>query len=196
MSDGRVLVAFANRVGSTAGIATTITGVLRRAGFTVDCSLASEVTDLAPYAAVVLGSGVFVPRRRSDGGGFLARHEADLAGRPLWLFCAGPIGRGRCPAGPDGGRTDACSVIAVAEAVGARGAAMFGPTELAADADPIEQLGPVNVQRVRAWAVSIAEQLRSGTPVTPPVAEPSQATSTEPADGRPPQRRGHLAAPA
>jgi menaquinone-dependent protoporphyrinogen oxidase len=160
MSDGQVLVAFANQVGSTAGIAATIAGVLRRAGLTVDCRLASEVTDVTPYAAVVLGSGVFVPRRRSDGGGFLARHEAALAGRPLWLFCAGPIGRGRCPAGTRV-RSDDCSVLAVAEAVGARGAAMFGPTELPEDADLIEHLGPVNVQRVRAWAAAIAEQLRS-----------------------------------
>ena len=54
--------------------------------------------------AVILGSGVFVPGRRSDGGGFLARHEASLAARPVWLFCAGPIGRGRCPAGVGRGR--------------------------------------------------------------------------------------------
>ena len=56
-------------------------------------------TDVTPYAAVILGSGMFVPSRRSDGGGFLARHAAVLAARPVWLFCAGPIGRGRCPAG-------------------------------------------------------------------------------------------------
>jgi hypothetical protein len=196
MSDGRVLVAFANQVGSTAGIATTIAGVLRRAGLTVDCRLASEVTDLAPYDAVVLGSGVFVPRRRSDGGGFLARHEADLAGRQLWLFCAGPIGRGRCPTGTAAGRADDCSVVAVAEAVGARGAAMFGPTGMVADADPIEQLGPVNVQRVRAWAAAIAEQLRPGALPSPPAVEPPPASPPGPAESLAPHRRGHLPSPA
>ena len=36
MTDGQVLVAFANQVGSTAGIAATIAGVLRRAGLDVD----------------------------------------------------------------------------------------------------------------------------------------------------------------
>jgi len=195
MSDGQVLVAFANQVGSTAGIAATIAGVLRRAGLDVDCRLASEVTDLTPYAAVVLGSGVFVPRRRSDGGGFLARHEAALAGRPLWLFCAGPIGRGRCPAGSSAVRSDDCSVLAVAEAVGARGAAMFGPTELPDDADLIEHLGPVNVQRVRAWAAAIAEQLRSG-PDAVPGSLGDRPDASGPAEPPVPSHRAGLASPA
>lgn len=168
MGDQRVLVAFANQAGSTAGIAATIESVFRRSGLEVDCRVASEVRDLAPYTAVVLGSGVFVASRASDGGGFLARHRSALAGRPLWLFCAGPIGRGRCPGGGDA--TGACdaSVVAVARAVGARGAAVFGPTGLPADAT-VELLGPVNVQRVRAWAAEIAVQLRApvGRPVTP-----------------------------
>jgi hypothetical protein len=161
MGDKRVLIAFANQAGSTAGIAATVAGVLRRSGLAVDCRVVSEVDDIAPYAAVVLGSGVFVPGRRSDGGGFLARHAAALEGVPLWLFCAGPIGRGRCAVGTvAGGDDDECSVEAVARAVGARGAAVFGPIGLRAGDDPVEQLGPVNVQRVRVWAAEIAAQLR------------------------------------
>jgi menaquinone-dependent protoporphyrinogen oxidase len=161
MSDTRVLVAFANQAGSTAGIATTIAGVLRRSGLIADCRVASEVNDLSPYAAVVLGSGVFVPRRRSDGGGFLVRHAAELEGRPLWLFSAGPIGRGPCAAGSPPTEAGKCSVSAVARAVGARGWAVFGPIGLRADADPLDQLGPVKVQRVRAWAAEIAVGLRA-----------------------------------
>ncbi len=196
MGDGRVLVAYANQVGSTAGIAATIAGVLRHAGFAVDCRLASEVAALDPYDAVVLGSGVFMPRRGADGGGFLVRHRAMLKTRPLWLFCAGPIGRGRCPPGTAPERPDDCNVIAVAEAVGAHGAAMFGPTALAADADPIEQLGPVDVQRVRAWAAAIAEQLRAGS--TPGSPTPDGAPGSLPASQQRSRsrRRRHLASPA
>jgi menaquinone-dependent protoporphyrinogen oxidase len=170
MRDQRVLVAFANQAGSTAGIAEAIATVLRRSGFAVDCRLASDVLDVTPYQAVVLGSGVFVPRRRSDGGGFLVRHEAALASRSVWLFCAGPIGRGRCQAGTAVTAADECSVTAVARAIGARGAAVFGPIGLPVDADLIESLGPVNTQRVRAWAAEIAEQLRArpARPKTPP----------------------------
>jgi menaquinone-dependent protoporphyrinogen oxidase len=166
-SDTRVLVAFASQAGSTAGIAATIAGVLRRSGLTVDCRVASEVADPSPYAAVVLGSGVFVPRRRSDGGGFLTRHATAIEGRPLWLFSAGPIGRGLRGVGLAPAAPGDCSVSAVARSIGARGAAVFGPIGLPADADPVEQMGPVNVQRVRAWAAEIAVQLR---------AEPSPAT--------------------
>jgi menaquinone-dependent protoporphyrinogen oxidase len=165
MGDQRVLVAFANRAGSTAGIAGAVATVLRRAGFTVDCLVASEVADVTPYAAVILGSGVFIPSRRSDGGGFLARHEGSLASRPLWLFCAGPIGRGRCPAGTAASEAEDCSVALVARAVGARGAAVFGPIGLPADSDPMERLAPVNTERVRAWAGEIVEELR--VPVAP-----------------------------
>jgi menaquinone-dependent protoporphyrinogen oxidase len=172
MGDQRVLVAFANRAGSTAGIAGAIATVLRHAGFAVDCHVASEVADVTPYSAVILGSGVFVPSRRSDGGGFLTRHEAPLASRPVWLFCAGPIGRGRCTAGGEASDTDDCSVVLVARAVGARGAAVFGPIGLPADSDPLESLGPLNSERVRAWAGEIADELRA--PLAPhPVERPA-----------------------
>ena len=173
MADKRVLVAFANQAGSTAGIATTIAGVLRRSGLAADCRVASEVRDLSPYAAVVLGSGVFVPRRRSDGGGFLTRHARALEARPLWLFSAGPIGRGACAAGSPPADAGDCSVSAVARAVGARGSAVFGPIGLRAGVDPIDQLGPVNVQRVRAWAAEIAVGLRA---VPEPQAAPREST--------------------
>jgi menaquinone-dependent protoporphyrinogen oxidase len=186
MSDTRVLVAFASQAGSTAGIATTIAGVLRRSGLAADCRVASEVGDLSPYAAVVLGSGVFVPRRRSDGGGFLARHARELEARPLWLFSAGPIGRGPCAAGSPPAEAGECGVSAVARAVGARGSAVFGPIGLPADADPIEQMGPVNVQRVRAWAAEIAVGLRA-LPL-PPAASRQPTTATA-AQGPRPARR-------
>jgi menaquinone-dependent protoporphyrinogen oxidase len=161
MGEQRVLVAFANQAGSTAGIAGSIATVLRRAGLTVECRVASEVEDVTGYDAVILGSGMFVPRRASDGGGFLARHRAALAPKPLWLYCAGPIGRGRCPAGATDAETDECSVVAVGRSVGARGTAIFGPVGLPDDADPMERLAPVNQERVRTWAAEIATELRA-----------------------------------
>ena len=119
LSAQRVLVAFATRSGSTAGIAQAIAAVLRGAGLAVDSRQAGDVTDLTPYAAVVLGSGVFLPRRRSDGGGFLLRHAPALATRAVWLYCAGPIGRGR---GEDGEGSQGSGDLSVAEVAGAAGA--------------------------------------------------------------------------
>jgi menaquinone-dependent protoporphyrinogen oxidase len=159
MGDPRVLVAFANQAGSTAGIAGEIAAVLRGAGLAADCLVASEVDDLAPYRAIVLGSGVFVRGRHSDGGGFLARHGSSLADRPLWLFSAGPIGREHGDPATTGDANGESRIVAVARAVGARGAAVFGPLGVPADADPVEALGPVNSQRVRAWAAQIAADL-------------------------------------
>ena len=159
MSDQRVLVAFANQAGSTAGIADEIASVLSRAGLDVECRLAGDVADVTPYRAVILGSGVFVPRRRSDGGGFLARHQAPLATRPVWLFCVGPIGGGRCSVGAGGTLDDGCNVSTVARATGARGSAMFGPIGMPEGSDPVESLGTIDHQRVRAWAAEIAADL-------------------------------------
>lgn len=158
MSADRVLVAFSNQTGSTAGIAEAITAVLLREGLTVECRQARDVIDVSPYQAVILGSGVFVPSRRSDGGGFLSRHADALAARPVWLFCAGPIGDGRrstesVPVPAE------CSVMAVAEAVGARGAAIFGPVGIPAGTDLMERLVPVDLPAVRTWAAAIAAEL-------------------------------------
>lgn len=171
MSVQRVLVAFANRAGSTAGIADEIATVIRRAGLDVECRVAGDVADVTPYDAVILGSGVFVPRRRSDGGGFLARHEADLVTRPLWLFCVGPIGGGRCSLEASGSADDGCAVSTVAREVGARGSAMFGPLGMPEGSDPVDRLGTIDHQRVRAWAAEIAADLivdERRTAVAPP----------------------------
>lgn len=160
MAPDRVLVAFSSRTGSTAGIAEAVAAVLRQAGLAVDCRPAGEVADLAPYRAVVLGSGVFLPSRASDGGGFLTRHAAALASRPVWLFCIGPIGRGPARPGDGAGRSDGeCTVVAVARAIGARGVAVFGTLGLPDGEDPIARLLPVEDEEVRAWARGILAEV-------------------------------------
>ena len=156
-----VLVAFASQNGSTAGIAETIATELRRAGFAVDCRPVAAVTDLEPYGAVVLGSGVFLVRRRSDGGGFLARHVDGLRGRAVWLFSAGPIG-GPDTASPGDPLCDEAPVVRVAHAIGARGAATFGTARLRVAAnDGGQPLGDWrDLERVQVWARSIAAEVR------------------------------------
>ena len=161
MGADRVLIAYSNNTGSTAGIAEAIAGVLLSEGLVVECRQARAVVDVTPYSAVILGSGVFVPSRASDGGGFLTRHATALAARPIWLFCAGPIGRGRSASGVATAPSE-CSVTAVASAVGARGSAVFGPIGMPDDSDPIERLGPPDLARVRGWAAEIAAELVPG----------------------------------
>jgi menaquinone-dependent protoporphyrinogen oxidase len=161
MSASVVLVVFATQSGSTAGIAEAIACELRDAGFAVECRPASEIDDLAPYGALVLGSGVYVRSRSSDGGGFLARHAAWVAARPVWLFCSGPIGRG--PA-HDAGVSVEGAVMDVARTIGARGAAAFGEPGVAEDSG-VDAIGrPIDLPRVRSWAHEIAAEL-GWTPV-------------------------------
>jgi menaquinone-dependent protoporphyrinogen oxidase len=156
----RVLVAFSSRSGSTAGTAEEIAAVLRTAGLSVDCRSKEEVADVTPYQAVILGSGMFVASRSSDGGGFLAHHGLALRDRDLWLYSAGPIG------GHATANGDASAVVAVGRAVGARGVAAFGVACDGPGCDPVTALMPADRREVRSWAARIAADL--GAPVAPP----------------------------
>jgi menaquinone-dependent protoporphyrinogen oxidase len=87
-----VLVAYATRHGSTAGIADRIANDLRAAGLSVDARSVDEVDDVGSYDAFVIGSAAYMfhwlkPARR-----FVKRHRAVLAERPVWLFSSGPLG--------------------------------------------------------------------------------------------------------
>jgi menaquinone-dependent protoporphyrinogen oxidase len=157
MDPKRVLVAFSSRTGSTGVTAEAIADVLRAAGIAVDCRPKEEVADVAAYDAVILGSGVFVASRASDGGGFLEQHAAALRSRDVWLFCIGPIGGGGGRSG-DAAAED-CPVVTVGHAIGARGVALFGSIGMPAGPDPVAALQPTDQREVRAWATSIAVAL-------------------------------------
>jgi hypothetical protein len=60
----KVLVAYATKMGATAGIADLIGDVLRCNGHDVDVLGVTEVSSIEPYDAVVLGSAIFVRRWR------------------------------------------------------------------------------------------------------------------------------------
>lgn len=57
-SDRKVLVTYASRCGSTGGVAETIGRVLCEKGISVEVRLVKNVTDMAPYRAVVIGSAI------------------------------------------------------------------------------------------------------------------------------------------
>jgi menaquinone-dependent protoporphyrinogen oxidase len=145
-----VLVAYASEAGSSARIAGEIASVLRAAGLGVDCRLAADVDALDPYAALVLGSGVYVRSRNADGGGFLTRHGGAVGRRPVWLFSSSPIARG---GGGTAGPEAATTVAEVGRAIGARGAAAFG---CRAESLDDELAASIDMARVRAWARDIA----------------------------------------
>ena len=90
--NGRVLVAYASKHGSTAEIAQAIGEALAEMGFTTDVRPAREVRSLDEYSAVIVGSVVQMNRWRGDALDFVKRFERDLQARPTWLFSSGPTG--------------------------------------------------------------------------------------------------------
>ncbi|WP_410655045.1 flavodoxin domain-containing protein [Amycolatopsis sp. lyj-112] len=87
-----VLVAHAGKSGGTREIAEVIAEVLREAGLPVDVRDAADVTDVEPYAAVVVGSALYRRRWMPEAVSLLTEHEEALGRRPVWLFHSGPCG--------------------------------------------------------------------------------------------------------
>lgn len=94
----RVLVAYASRHGATKGIAERIADRLRHAGIAAEACRASDVRDIAPYDAVVVGSAAYMFHWLKEAIQFVGRHRARLAARPVWLFSSGPVGTDRVDA--------------------------------------------------------------------------------------------------
>lgn len=91
---GKVLVAYATKYGSTKEIAERIGQVLSGAGLAVEVKDAGQVNGLAGYGAVVLGSAVYAGQWRKEAAELLEKQAAALESLPVWLFSSGPTGEG------------------------------------------------------------------------------------------------------
>ncbi len=90
MSDS-ILVAYATRYGSTREVAEQVAATLRDSGLEANIQPAREVRTLEAYRSVVLGAPLYMFRWHKDAKRFLRRHRQALAGRPVAIFCLGPI---------------------------------------------------------------------------------------------------------
>jgi menaquinone-dependent protoporphyrinogen oxidase len=133
----KIQVVYASRHGGTAGIARRIGEVLRNAGAEVAVVDAETLPGPTGYDGYIVGSGVYMGSWLKDGVDYLARNQATLATKPVWLFSSGPIPNPKItpkttdrieealgPAdGPgSGGRK---KVMALANAIRVRGHAVF-----------------------------------------------------------------------
>lgn len=110
----RVLVSAASKHGSTAGIAEAIGGVLSSAGIETDIRPPEEVTSVASYDGVVLGSGVYAGHWLGAAKKLVEREGPALASMPVWLFSSGPIGD---PPKPDEEPVDVAQVRETTRAI-------------------------------------------------------------------------------
>ena len=87
-----VVVAYATRHGSTAGIAERIAATLCHSGITAQALPVSAVHDVRAYDAVVLGGAAYLFHWHKDATDFARSYRVALRERPVWLFSSGPLG--------------------------------------------------------------------------------------------------------
>ena len=75
----KILVSYAGRSGSTAGVAEAIGKTLAESGAQVDVISMNEVKDLSPYQAVVAGSAIRKSKWLPEAMQFVQTHRAELA---------------------------------------------------------------------------------------------------------------------
>ena len=81
-----LLVAYASRTGTTAGVAEAIGKTLTESGAQVDVRRMQDVTDLSPYRAVVAGSGIQNKQWLPEAMQFMRTNQAELARVPCATF--------------------------------------------------------------------------------------------------------------
>lgn len=81
-----ILVTYATRTGSTAGVAQRIAEALRRQGETVSLRQFSDVNTLEPYKAVVVGSAIRAGKWLPEATEFVEAHRQELSRRPTAYF--------------------------------------------------------------------------------------------------------------
>lgn len=167
-SQPSVLVAYASEHGSTQEIAEEITRTLTAAGLSVDLRAASDVHDLDPYEAVVVGSAVYMGRWRGSAKRLVKRNERRLAERDVWLFSSGPVGETPDEADERAYKyTHPRFALEEAEKIGAHGHVVFGGrvpesgfmARAMREGTPPELRDLRNWNEIAHWAESIAATL-------------------------------------
>ena len=82
----KILVTYASRAGSTAGVAEAIGKTLIENGAQVDVHPMQDVKDLTPYSAVVAGSAIQRQGWLPEAMGFIHTHQAALNQKPFAMF--------------------------------------------------------------------------------------------------------------
>ena len=82
----KILVTYASRAGSTAGVAEAIGNTLAEAGAQVEVRPMKDVDDLTPYSAVVAGSAIQNKQWLPEAMLFMQTHQTALPQKPFAAF--------------------------------------------------------------------------------------------------------------
>jgi menaquinone-dependent protoporphyrinogen oxidase len=82
----KILVTYASRSGSTAGVAKAIGQTLAESGIAVEVRPMQDVKDLTPYRAVVAGSAIQGGQWLPEAMQFMRTHQAALTRKPFAAF--------------------------------------------------------------------------------------------------------------
>lgn len=82
----RTLIAYASRAGSTAEVAEVVADVLRQSGIDVDVRSVRDVTDIAGYDSLVLGSAIWAGRPLPEMQRFVADQRDAMSVIPVAYF--------------------------------------------------------------------------------------------------------------
>ncbi|WP_234005380.1 flavodoxin domain-containing protein [Arthrobacter sp. PGP41] len=82
----KVLVAYASRHGSTAGIAERIAARITEDGIEAEARPVAEVDDVGQYEAVVLGSAAYLVHWLKEATTFAKRHRRELQDKKSMAF--------------------------------------------------------------------------------------------------------------
>ena len=84
--NGKILVTYASRAGSTKGVAEAIGQTLAESGTQVEVRPVQDVHDLTPYAAVIAGSAIQRKQWLPEAMDFVRTNRAALAQKPFAAF--------------------------------------------------------------------------------------------------------------
>jgi len=84
--NNKILMTYASRAGSTAGVAEAIGKTLTESGAQVDVIPMNDVKDLSPYRAVIAGSAIRKSKWLPEAVQFIQAHRSTLARKPFAMF--------------------------------------------------------------------------------------------------------------
>jgi menaquinone-dependent protoporphyrinogen oxidase len=169
MDPTALLIAYASKHGSTCEVALALAEPLRAHGFAVDVQPAADITDVRPYAAVVLGGALYTGRWHKDARHFLARHAGALAERPLAVYALGP--GSLAPDDVARSRTQLDRALHAVPALTPVAAAVFGgvvkPDELHFPFNRMPAADARDWDAIRAWGEQLAARWARAEVPTP-----------------------------